>query len=51
MKKVLLIIVSILALATSAQAADFRVNPYLQNPTMDGVTVLWLSETPEPGSI
>lgn len=51
MKKLLLITVLTLALATSAQAADFRVNPYLQNPTMDGMTVLWLSETPEPGSI
>ncbi|MBL0715891.1 MAG: metallophosphoesterase, partial [Desulfosarcina sp.] len=51
MKKLLLTAVLTLALATFAQAADFRVTPYLQHPTMDGMTVLWLSETPEPGSI
>lgn len=29
----------------------FRVTPYLQNPSTDGMTVIWLSETQESGSV
>ena len=34
-----------------SEGQDFRVSPYLQNPDMDGMTILWLSETSEPGSV
>ncbi|MBL4902207.1 MAG: NAD nucleotidase [Desulfocapsa sp.] len=30
---------------------DFRVTPYLQNPTKDGMTILWMSETSEEGAV
>ncbi len=33
------------------EGSDFRVSPYLQNPEMDGMTILWMSETSEPGSV
>lgn len=31
-----------------ARAAEFRVQPYLQNPAADAVTVRWLSELNQP---
>ncbi len=30
---------------------DFRVAPYLQNPTPDGITILWLSPSETPGDV
>lgn len=30
---------------------DFRVEPYLQNPTSDAITVRWLSESSDAGSV
>ena len=33
------------------QAADFRVLPYVQNPTTDSMTVRWLSESAAPGTL
>lgn len=46
----------LLALATvvslqGAAGARFRVHPYLQNPRTDGVTVLWLSDSNDPGTL
>lgn len=32
-------------------AQDFRVEPYLQNPAADAITIRWLSETADPGSL
>ncbi|MFM1904773.1 MAG: hypothetical protein RLZZ440_2673, partial [Planctomycetota bacterium] len=37
--------------ASQALAADFRVTPYLQNPTSDAVTIRWLSDAADPGSL
>lgn len=37
--------------ASLASGADFRVTPYLQNPTSDAVTIRWLSDTADPGSL
>ena len=42
----------LLATATaSASGSDFRVGPYLQNPASDAVTIRWLSDTADPGSV
>lgn len=32
-------------------ADDFRVQPYLQNPTQDGITLRWLSESADAASV
>ncbi len=32
-------------------AQDFRVEPYLQNPASDAITIRWLSETADTGSL
>ena len=34
-----------------AEGADFRVNPYLQNPAQDAMTVTWFTQTNTPGSL
>jgi hypothetical protein len=34
-----------------AWGQDFRVKPYLQNPTGDGVTIRWLSESSDSGTV
>lgn len=34
-----------------AHAQDFRVEPYLQNPASDAVTIRWLSETAASGTL
>ncbi len=34
-----------------AHGQDFRVEPYLQNPTSDAITVRWLSESSDAGSV
>jgi len=43
------------SLACAAAAADeelaFRVRPYLQNPAADAMTVRWLSDSSEPGTV
>lgn len=36
---------------STLQAADFRVLPYVQNPTVDSMTVRWLSESATPGTL
>lgn len=38
-------------LMAPAAAQDFRVEPYLQNPASDSVTIRWLSETGSPGTL
>lgn len=38
-------------LSAAAAAQDFRVEPYLQNPASDGITIRWLSETSDAGSV
>ena len=43
--------VLLLTFAAAARGADFRVLPYLQNPTSDAVTIRWLSATDDPGSV
>ena len=30
---------------------DFRINPYLQNPAPEAITILWFSEMSNPGSL
>lgn len=43
-------IAAALCLATApAKAATFRVNPYLQQPTADGMSVTWFTEVSQPG--
>ena len=37
--------------ATSAQSTDFRVHPYVQNPTTDSMTVIWFSNSDTPGQL
>jgi hypothetical protein len=39
------------AATTVARGADFRVSPYLQNPASDAVTIRWLSDAADPGSL
>lgn len=39
------------ASACVACAQDFRVEPFLQNPTSDAITIRWLSETSDPGLV
>jgi len=34
-----------------ARGQDFRVDPYLQNPTSDAVTIRWLSEGSDAGTV
>jgi 3',5'-cyclic AMP phosphodiesterase CpdA len=31
--------------------SNFRVNPYLQNPAGNGMTITWFTTTPEPGEL
>lgn len=38
-------------LTAAAMGQDFRVSPYLQNPTSDAVTIRWLSDAADPGSL
>ncbi|MDX1735917.1 MAG: fibronectin type III domain-containing protein, partial [Halioglobus sp.] len=40
----------LLGLALPGQA-DFRVPPYVQNPTTSGVTLAWFSEGEQPGEV
>ena len=35
--------------ATDGDAEDFRVLPYLQHPTPDAISVLWFSDSDQPG--
>jgi hypothetical protein len=35
----------------AAVAEEFRVQPYLQNPTQNEVSILWFSQTGEPGTL
>ncbi len=37
--------------AAAACGADFRVTPYLQNPASDAITIRWLSDAADPGSL
>jgi len=38
-------------LAGGVGAGDFRVRPYLQNPASDAMSVRWLSNTSDPGTL
>lgn len=35
--------------ASAADNSGFRIQPYLQNPSSDGMLITWFSETSEPG--
>ena len=37
--------------AGPAAGSNFRVNPYLQNPSGDGMTITWFTTTREPGEL
>ena len=37
--------------ASAVAAGDFRVYPYLQNPTDDGLSIIWFTDTDEPGTL
>ena len=39
------------SLVSAATGQDFRVEPYLQNPTSEAVTIRWLSESSAAGSV
>lgn len=47
------LLLSATVVAAPAAAADpgLRVEPYLQNPSADGMTITWFSATPEPGTL
>ncbi len=47
----LLIAIATSGLAANAAGQDFRVEPYLQNPTSEAITLRWLSETSNAGSV
>ncbi|MEM9808033.1 MAG: metallophosphoesterase, partial [Cyanobacteria bacterium P01_D01_bin.56] len=37
--------------AAPTQAASFRVNPYLQQPSADGMAFTWFAETNQPATL
>lgn len=43
-----LLLAAMLCMATASHA-QFRVQPYLQNPSSDGITITWFSSAAEPG--
>jgi hypothetical protein len=42
---------SILAICGLVAGQDFRVEPFLQNPASDAITIRWLSESGDPGLV
>jgi len=38
-------------LSSLASGSDFRVSPYIQNPSTDGMTIIWFSEDDTPGQL
>ncbi|MGH2698259.1 MAG: metallophosphoesterase [Actinomycetota bacterium] len=46
----LLLAAALVAPSATAQTG-FRVEPYLQNPSSEGMTVTWFSSSPEPGRL
>ena len=32
-------------------SSSFRINPYLQNPSGDGITITWFTDTPETSTL
>ena len=40
-----------LLIASVGRAEEFRVQPYVQNPAPDGITIRWLSNSGEPGTV
>ena len=42
---------ALLAVADNTESAGFRVQPYLQNPSDDGMTITWFSDADEPGEL
>ncbi len=51
MRKLFVVLIVALITASVCWAEDFRVTPYLQNPKTDAMTVTWLSESSQAGSI
>ncbi len=51
MRKLFVVLIVALITASVCWAEDFRVTPYLQNPKTDAITVTWLSESNQAGSI
>lgn len=41
----------LLVIASTGLGDEFRVLPYVQNPTPDGITIRWLSNSEEPGTV
>ncbi|WP_240759028.1 purple acid phosphatase family protein, partial [Phytoactinopolyspora endophytica] len=37
--------------ASPESETEFRVNPYLQNPASDAMTITWFTSTPDPGEL
>ncbi len=46
----IMILLGSVTLSLKAQE-DFRVWPYLQNPSMDSISILWFSDSDLPGKI
>ncbi len=40
-----------LLIASAGRGEEFRVLPYVQNPAPDGITIRWLSNSGEPGTV
>ena len=38
-------------LSSLASGSDFRVPPYIQNSSTDGMTIIWFSEDDTPGQL
>ncbi len=47
----LILIFFLTLLPTLALGSDFRIPPYLQNPSTDGVTIIWFSDSQAPGQL
>jgi len=51
-RRIIFVLVTFVStIRVSAAENDFRIYPYLQNPSQDAMTVIWFSETNTPGSI
>lgn len=51
MKKLVCTLVLIMLISSVAFADDFKVTPYLQNPSTDAMTVTWLTTSDQAGTI
>ena len=46
-----LVVLGSIFVAMDLKAGEFRVLPYVQNPTPGGITIRWLSDSESPGTV